>query len=187
MVYWGLTDSGEYFETVPLDASNPANRGVENPHERFALNPNAEGFVIRPGHDVTRPERLTTAATVKALPALYCERYVSGTTLSGNHLQADVDQRCKGAFVNHWIDHQLQHDSWIDWRDYTTLATSSSTSSYRYVWRYAAQCGFGGDPHGWYNYRMNTRGWARHVDENIVGGNWVHGGTGRFACGTGVS
>lgn len=177
VVYWGFNTNGEYFQTLPLDASVPANRGVQNADQVLPLDGTAKPIFINKDGQAT-----TQSATAQA--SLYCERYVSAISLSAGDLLADADQRCTGAFVNHWVDHRFERSSWRGWLGYTDWQTSSSTSSPRHVWRFAVDCGEPEDT-GIYDYRLNTRGWARHVDGTIVGGGKVYGQQGRYACGGG--
>lgn len=177
VVYWGFNATGEFFQTLPLDASVPANRGVQNADQVLPLDAAAKPIFI------SKDGQITTQSAAAQQP-LYCERYVSAISLSAGDLLADADQRCTGAFVNHWMDYRFERSSWRGWLGYTNWQTSSSTSSYRNVWRFAIDCGAPEDT-GIYDYRLNTRGYARHIDGTVVGGGEVYGQQGRYACGGG--
>lgn len=185
VVYWGVSETGKYFETIPLDGSNPANRGIARPDLQLPLNAEARGVITpaKNGSSVQsdRAQTSTAAASPAAGGGLYCERYVSDTTYgASNSLYADVDQRCSGSFVNHWVSAKFERSSWSGWRDYTVWANSSSTSQPRMVWTFSIGCGAGGT----YDYRLNTRGYARSTDGTTVSGGEVYGGSYRRGCGT---
>jgi hypothetical protein len=128
------------------------------------------------------PDGEITAQPTTAQQALYCERYISVISLSAGNLLAAADQRCTGAFVNHWVDYRFGRDSWRGRLGYTDWPASTSSSDYRMVWRFAIDCGELEDT-GIYDYRLNTRDYARHVDGTVVSGSEVHGQQGRYGGG----
>jgi hypothetical protein len=176
VVYWGFNDKGEFFQTVPLDASVATNRGVQDPDRVLPLDKEA-----KPTYTTADGKRPAQPVGIRSL---YCERFISPISLSAGDLKANADQRCQGQFVNHWVEYRFERDSWRGWLGYTDWANSSSTSQPRYVWSFAVDCGAPGDT-GTYNYRLNTKGHARHVNGTIVSGSPVWGGQGRYACGGG--
>lgn len=177
VVYWGFTEEGKFFQTQPLDASVPAHRGVKEPARTLPLDGTATPTYFN--EDGTQ-----STQSPPTIQSLYCERYVSAIRLQAGDLQGDVDQRCTGSYQYHWVSYRFERDSWRGWLGYTGWNDSTTTRNYRYVWTFAVDCGAPGDT-GIYNYRLNTRGYARHTDGTVVAGSPVWGQSGRYACGGG--
>lgn len=182
IIYFGLSEDGRYFETVPLDGSKSENNRATDPHKRFPINRKASATVVENG--VARQQPSEPLQPESHLP-LYCERRVHSMYFTGR-LEGSVEQWCSGDFLAHWIDEQVQRSSWSGYRSYTNLHSRSATSTGYRRWFISEPCGSDGT-FGTYNYRTNTRGWARLHDGRIVGGNYIYGGYTRQPCGTGVS
>lgn len=202
VVYWGIDEQGNYFETQPLDGTNPANLGITNADDILPLNEEAEPVVITPEDDITlsgdeaeaylksEAETSKTAdqtslhspATTAAAAALYCERTVTQMKLERGLMKSDAKQTCTGSFTRQWIDASIQREyAWYQvvyspWRTWTGTISSAKT------WNLAQACNIDGT-YRQGNYRWNTRGWAQASNGVIVGGNEIWGLPRLLKCG----
>lgn len=188
VVYWGIDKSGEYFETLPLDATDPSNLGIESPDEVLPLNEEASPIIIsEDGGEVLEgaeaEQHLRSQQQSEVAPlALYCERTVSKMHLGGGHLSAQAIQNCSGAFTNQWIDASIQRAvGW--WQvEYSPWRNWSGGSQEMISWNLLQACNIDGTSR-YGEYRWNTRGWATHTDGTTVGGNEVWGEATGYNCG----
>jgi hypothetical protein len=174
--YWGLTDSGEFFQTVPLDASITGNLGATHPEREFPLEPDATPTYSR-AKDTDPPP------PPPAPGGFVCSRAVSPPTVTSGlgTLHATVLQTCTGVFRSQWIDWQIKRSSYRGDLPYTDVHTSDKTSEVSHVFNVGANC-LGG---GTYNYRIVTNGYAIAGDGTLVRLKPVYGQAVPFNCGPG--
>lgn len=168
IVYWGIDADGNYFETMPLDADNPANLGVTNAQDTRPLNEAAQPVVVLPGStrqltgDRARTALVQAAANgqltgapstqsvdaqgavvAAADPPLYCARWVGTISKIGAYLTFNVGQSCTGGYLNHWVDWQIKRKSGFWWAIYWPWTASSSKTVSTYTWGFQVTCGGG--------------------------------------------
>lgn len=186
IIYWGVDASGTYFETIPLDASNPANVGVKDPQHSLTQNPAAKPTYIRDadskvltGDDARAAMKMEAAAAPPG--GFVCSRLVSGMTIISRTMTGSTMQQCTGQFINHWIDYQVQREvAWyqVEYLPWTTTISSAATQA---TWTFNRSCKSGQTSYG--KYRWNTRGWARAINGVVAGGNEVWGTPQAGTCG----
>lgn len=98
ILYWGVDGSGNYFETLPVDASNPANVGVRDPQHSLPQNTAAKPMFIRDsdskvltGDDARAAMKQEVAAT--AAGGFVCSRNVSGMTIIARVMTGSTQQQ----------------------------------------------------------------------------------------------
>lgn len=195
--YWGVDAGGNFFQTEPLDADNPANVNVVDPQHTLPIDASVEPTVTKPdgttatgdaARQVLKTDSTSESKTVAPAAAggFVCSPYVSGISKDGNYLTGTAEQTCTGSYLRHWIEVQIQREyAWYQ-VSYSPWRTWSSTIATSYTWNLLGDCATDGTTRQG-NLRWNVRPHGQSTDGTNVTGGAVYGTAKLFNCGWGIT
>lgn len=158
IIYYGRTDDGRYFETIPLDAREPANLNVARADKTLPLKTNPQGAITS-----SSSASAADGGKLFAQCKLYANPVEFDLTLRSMH--SWVDQNCDSGIASHWVRTRFDRGNDNGWYPYTGDIWQPAVGDRSYSWFHSAVCHVGA---GQFWYAENADGHARLHDGSTI-------------------